>query len=317
MYGCEGSSLEISCKPDEYISTIRANYGRLADNICNNINTSVRSWSTRCVQPTSLRSVVSVCGEERSECSVQVSDHLFGDPCPNTPKYLELVYTCKTRVVDSVKTRGALQLPPWLLSLETMTDIIMEKNLQKQESTTSSPSTTSSSSSPPIRYSADKIRRPSKEFLEYIEQVEKTKKKQRLRQFLNQPQMIREPAQSREAGAEDTTIIVAVVCSVGLMVCMISFTILLLALRNRRTRPDSVSDEVESSETSDAVSTTSTYLQYSVTGSTTDYTNLVMDAEGRVYQVIPHHQLAALLRTSQLSNSNNEYEDVDQISVLT
>ncbi|XP_075328725.1 L-rhamnose-binding lectin CSL3-like, partial [Odontesthes bonariensis] len=34
----------------------------------------------------------------KSSCSINVSNYVFGDPCPGTYKYLELAYTCQCHV---------------------------------------------------------------------------------------------------------------------------------------------------------------------------------------------------------------------------
>merc|ERR1712029_1284753 len=80
----------------------------------------------------------------------------------------------------------------------------------------------------------------------------------------------------------------------------------------QRESPTPVSDEESAS---DATSTTSTYLQYSVSGSEADY-SYVMDMEGRIYQVIPHNRLPSSLLAQQLEDSHHQYEDVNKISVL-
>ena len=49
--------------------------------------------------------------DSRDSCSIQISSSLFGDPCPNTPKYLEVHYGC----VPTTTTTTAKPLPPWFL----------------------------------------------------------------------------------------------------------------------------------------------------------------------------------------------------------
>ena len=121
-YGCEGTVLQLSCDSGKYISPVRANFGRFEAGICNAENNP--TWSTRCIQPTSLRQVNSLCAG-KSSCSIDVTSSVFGDPCPGTYKYLEVHYTCKHKVeTKNVDTN----LPPWLL---------------KMTATTAKPSTTS------------------------------------------------------------------------------------------------------------------------------------------------------------------------------
>ena len=54
-YGCEGTSLEIECDEGTVISLVRANYGRFSISICNELGNT--SWSTHCIQPTTLRAL--------------------------------------------------------------------------------------------------------------------------------------------------------------------------------------------------------------------------------------------------------------------
>ena len=48
---------------------------------------------------------------------VQRSSGLFGDPCPGTPKYLQLLYTC--RDAGEASTPSPL-LPPWMVASLTL-----------------------------------------------------------------------------------------------------------------------------------------------------------------------------------------------------
>ena len=112
---CEGSSLSLSCEQDTVINIIRANFGRFSNSVCPSYSRDT-TWSTRCIQPTTLRVVNHLCGG-KSSCSVPVSSTQFGDPCPYTPKYLELVYKCE----ENRQSLRNSELPPWLLALEATT----------------------------------------------------------------------------------------------------------------------------------------------------------------------------------------------------
>ena len=46
-------------------------------------------------------------------CAVNISSNLFGDPCPSTPKYLEVHYGC----VPTSTTTTRKPLPPWFLEV--------------------------------------------------------------------------------------------------------------------------------------------------------------------------------------------------------
>ena len=115
-YGCEGTMVYLECDEGTYISPVRANFGRFDSGICNPSGNKV--WSTRCIQPTSLRQVNSIC-EGKTSCSIDVTSSVFGDPCPDTYKYLEVHYTCQTQV-DQPRS-GHNNLPPWLLKMSATT----------------------------------------------------------------------------------------------------------------------------------------------------------------------------------------------------
>ena len=129
-YGCEGEVMHLECEQGKYISPVRANFGRFEAGVCNpdgNLD-----WSTRCIQPTSLRQVNSVCNG-KSSCSIDVTSSVFGDACPGTYKYLEVHYTCKHKV--EAKSMDS-NLPPWLLKMTATT----------AKPTVAAPSTTTSAS---------------------------------------------------------------------------------------------------------------------------------------------------------------------------
>ena len=107
--------VELECEEGEYISPVRANFGRFDSGICNPTGNKV--WSTRCIQPTTLRQVNSIC-EGRRSCSIDVTSSVFGDPCPDTYKYLEIHYSCQTQ---KSQPRSEINLPPWLLKMSATT----------------------------------------------------------------------------------------------------------------------------------------------------------------------------------------------------
>ena len=117
--GCEGSRLELYCEGDKVISVLRANYGRISNSVCG--DNRGQDWSTRCIQPRTLREVTSRCSSHSSgPCSLEVSSSVFGDPCPNTPKYLEVVYTCQSQSV----TRKTPSLPDWILQIKSLPAVV-------------------------------------------------------------------------------------------------------------------------------------------------------------------------------------------------
>ena len=116
VVGCEGSEVELSCEGGTVISVIRANYGRISSSVCGDTG-GHQAWSTRCIQPRTLREVSSRCSSDgSSHCSLEVSSQVFGDPCPNTPKYLEVVYTCQRRS----EARDSPSVPDWILKIKSL-----------------------------------------------------------------------------------------------------------------------------------------------------------------------------------------------------
>ncbi|XP_021379001.1 adhesion G protein-coupled receptor L2-like isoform X2 [Mizuhopecten yessoensis] len=91
-YACEGSTMYLSCKQDELIRIVRANYGRFSLTICNQHGT-ISGWKLQCVSMASKRIVAERC-DGRRLCNITVNNNVFGDPCVNTSKYLEAHYYC-------------------------------------------------------------------------------------------------------------------------------------------------------------------------------------------------------------------------------
>ncbi|KAI8500835.1 hypothetical protein Bbelb_216530 [Branchiostoma belcheri] len=86
---CEGSTMKISCDPGQRIDVVSALYGRMLHTVCPGGN--VRTLY--CQNPASLGRVRSLC-QGKSVCSVLASSSVFGDPCKETFKYLEVSYIC-------------------------------------------------------------------------------------------------------------------------------------------------------------------------------------------------------------------------------
>ena len=249
------------------------------------------SWSTRCIQPTSLRAVTSACRGQRSHCSVEVSSAVFGDPCPGTPKYLEVVYTCQRRHVVTESP----ELPPWLLSLEAISDKIMKKTTTTTTSTTAAPTTTTTTSTvsdleeveeivvaePEIVTKEPKkdimIRQPSNKFMRYLEMMKQRNEENRISLMLNNP---REPDTPEAVEQEEENIVAAVVISV--IATLILFAAILIAFCWRSSRAKSSLPEM------DAESTTSstTYLSPTQARSPSLPQTVILGEDGKLYQQI-------------------------------
>ncbi|XP_076632425.1 latrophilin Cirl isoform X5 [Colletes latitarsis] len=107
-YACEGKTLLIECGEGKLIHLIRANYGRYSIAICNEHGNT--DWSVNCMSPKSYRVLNSECNNQQN-CSIVASMSQFGDPCPNTHKYLEAHYRCVSAATTTTTSRPS---PPWL-----------------------------------------------------------------------------------------------------------------------------------------------------------------------------------------------------------
>lgn len=109
-YACEGSQLTINCdQPGTEINVIRSNFGRFSISICN--SQGVLDWSVNCFSKNTVELIRRACNGQR-QCLLQASTDLFGNPCPNTYKYLEVHYECtnkeqQTVNVDSIQSSAS------------------------------------------------------------------------------------------------------------------------------------------------------------------------------------------------------------------
>ncbi|XP_065117889.1 L-rhamnose-binding lectin CSL3-like [Paramisgurnus dabryanus] len=89
---CESDTVAISCAQG-HIKVLSANYGRTNRATCSDEKTSVQISNVYCIQSSSLSVLTNQCDGQR-DCSVSVSNTIFGDPCVGTYKYLDVSYTC-------------------------------------------------------------------------------------------------------------------------------------------------------------------------------------------------------------------------------
>ncbi|XP_078048524.1 latrophilin Cirl [Augochlora pura] len=109
-YACEGKTLFIECGEGKLIHLIRANYGRFSITICNEHGNT--DWSVNCMSAKSFRVLNSECNNQQN-CSIVASTLQFGDPCPNTHKYLEAHYRCVSAATTTTTSRPS---PPWFMT---------------------------------------------------------------------------------------------------------------------------------------------------------------------------------------------------------
>ncbi|XP_045158633.2 adhesion G protein-coupled receptor L1-like isoform X1 [Mercenaria mercenaria] len=93
-FACQNSYIHLSCKdPGKRIRILLANYGRFSLVVCNQDGVH-KGWNVQCSSPISMEVVTERC-DNRTKCTFQASNALFGDPCPDTKKYIEVRYFCE------------------------------------------------------------------------------------------------------------------------------------------------------------------------------------------------------------------------------
>ena len=90
-YACQEEKLRLRCEESYVIRVYAANYGRLepGTSICPSKNIS----TLNCKAPNVLLKMTSKCANRR-RCTVKADNTMFGDPCPGTFKYLDVIYGC-------------------------------------------------------------------------------------------------------------------------------------------------------------------------------------------------------------------------------
>ena len=87
---CEHDTLALKCNSGKVIKILKASYGRTAGKeTCPHAAVS----NQKCHAKTSVAVVSKACNGKKS-CKVQAKNHVFGDPCGGTYKYLTAKYTC-------------------------------------------------------------------------------------------------------------------------------------------------------------------------------------------------------------------------------
>ncbi|KAK9723171.1 GPCR proteolysis site, GPS, motif [Popillia japonica] len=111
-YACEGKTLKIGCQEGEVIKLIRANYGRFSITICNDHGNT--DWSVNCMSQKSLRVLHARCFMQNN-CTLDINNDVFDDPCPGTDKYLEVQFICTAATITTTNRPS----PPWLITSQS------------------------------------------------------------------------------------------------------------------------------------------------------------------------------------------------------
>merc|ERR1712002_86949 len=98
---CEHKSVKLECPAGRAISVDAANYGRTVSGAEKCQHEKIQT--TQCESANSLPIMTEQCYGKRS-CEVQAENSVFGDPCVNTFKYLDVRYTREPEREDFVTT---------------------------------------------------------------------------------------------------------------------------------------------------------------------------------------------------------------------
>ncbi|XP_031584930.2 rhamnose-binding lectin-like [Oreochromis aureus] len=93
---CEGSTANLRCDEGEVSVVYWADYGRRDTTTCSQSRPTHEIQNSQCPNPTTK--VADSCNG-KSSCTIEASNSVFGDPCPGTYKYLDVVYDCELHTV--------------------------------------------------------------------------------------------------------------------------------------------------------------------------------------------------------------------------
>ena len=112
MYACEKSGsrrVTIHCPVNQTIVIVDAMYGRKNLKLCPWSEFIKPRISTECDAFNSALIVGSKC-QGRQSCTVYARNSVFGDPCPETRKYLEVIYQCVVSTTPNMEEYSILPL---------------------------------------------------------------------------------------------------------------------------------------------------------------------------------------------------------------
>ncbi|XP_074625711.1 uncharacterized protein LOC141883939 isoform X2 [Acropora palmata] len=100
-YACEGKTMRLECDTYSVIQIYMAKYGRLepGSSICPSVNISTLT----CRADRVLLKIATKCANRRI-CVIRANVATFGDPCPGTFKYLDVIYGCAPRPIPTYTT---------------------------------------------------------------------------------------------------------------------------------------------------------------------------------------------------------------------
>ena len=99
---CADQNGFIRCEKGTKIKIISAVYGRTDDKLCPYGDTNTRT----CRSLTSDIKVKWSCNGYKT-CHLHASDQIFGDPCQNVSKYLEVKYRCIIKEDQDTRVKGS------------------------------------------------------------------------------------------------------------------------------------------------------------------------------------------------------------------
>ena len=92
LFGCDGSTVSVTCPYGYNISIVRANYGRFSISVCNH---GAVEWDTYCgTEGVTTHKLRDMC-DRQSICNIAVNSSLVTAPCVDMDPYLEVQYNCE------------------------------------------------------------------------------------------------------------------------------------------------------------------------------------------------------------------------------
>ncbi|KAL9985734.1 hypothetical protein ACROYT_G008174 [Oculina patagonica] len=107
---CQTFKDTISCQDGKIIQVLQASYGRHDLSTCKNPLFYNVYQSTNCHAENSHAIVEATCSYKPS-CELYADDSVFGNPCPETYKYLKVGYRCAESIAICENHKGTISCP--------------------------------------------------------------------------------------------------------------------------------------------------------------------------------------------------------------